>query len=63
MSNGGPDVLRYVPTESCARCGDALEDDRRAFVLADRVRDEEGETESGNLCADCFDHVVTEIEE
>ncbi len=56
-------MLRYVPTESCARCGAAVEDDRRAFVLADRLRDEEGETVSGNLCADCFDRVLAEIEE
>ncbi len=61
MSKGGPDVLRYVPTESCARCGATVEDDRRAFVLADRVS-ENGETESGNLCADCFDHLLADIE-
>jgi hypothetical protein len=61
MSKSNPDMLRYVPTESCARCGEAVQTEQRAFVLADRERDEEGDTESGNLCADCFDHLVGEI--
>ena len=63
MSNAGPNTLRYVPTDSCARCGATVDTDRRAFVLANRVRDEEGDAESGNLCKDCFDHMVSALDE
>lgn len=62
MPKSGPNTLRFVPTEQCARCGDDTDPDRFAVAFVDDTKDgEEGTAESGNLCADCFDELSDEF--
>lgn len=60
-SDSGP--LRHVPSDTCPRCGTHVNPDQGLYVLQNSDAehtdtDQEGTSETGNLCPDCFDDVV-----
>jgi hypothetical protein len=64
MSQEETRPLRHVPTAACTRCGATVDPERFQYALRDSTpADEKGTVESGNLCEERFNDVLTVVRE
>jgi hypothetical protein len=62
MSQEETKPLRHVPSAACTRCGATTNPERFQYGLRDSTpAEEKGTVESGNLCEECFNKVLSTV--